>query len=108
MRKKTLADFYKKGESSLLVFGNGQDLAKLRLEIEDKNKKLQDFVTNVATENIGLKDKVTRLENDLSAVNRKMEHFFNVMDWTPEEVERISVFWRAKSKEISRGRRKSS
>jgi len=60
-----LADFYKKGEHTLLVFGNGKDLAKLRAEVEEKNKQLQELVSSLVTENLSLKRKLGEHEKML-------------------------------------------
>ena len=53
-----LADFYKKGEHTLLVFGNGKDLAKLRVEVEEKNKQLQQIINGLVSENLTLKQEI--------------------------------------------------
>jgi len=53
-----LADFYKKGEHTLLVFGNGKDLAKLRAEVEEKNKQLQQIINGLVAENLTLKQEL--------------------------------------------------
>jgi len=53
-----LADFYKKGEHTLLVFGNGKDLAKLRAEVEEKNKQLQQIINGLVSENLSLKQEI--------------------------------------------------
>jgi integrase len=53
-----LADFYKKGEHTLLVFGNGKDLVKLRAEVEEKNKQLQQIINGLVSENLTLKQEL--------------------------------------------------
>lgn len=70
-----LAMFYKQGEPALLVFTEAQEVAKLRVEIEDRNKQLQTLVNGLTTENLemkakvnGLSDRVERLDSMLAAV----------------------------------------
>jgi len=53
-----LAEFYKKGEHALLVFGNGKDLAVLRAEVEEKNKQLQQIINGLVSENLTLKQEI--------------------------------------------------
>ena len=67
--QEDLAEFYKKGEGALLVFTNGAEVAKLRAEIEEKNAQLQTIINGLATENITLKEKVTKLEKQNEEIN---------------------------------------
>jgi len=66
--QEDLADFYKKGEHTLLVFGNGKDLAKLRLEVEEKNKQLQQIINGLVSENLELKERIKRLEDGFKEI----------------------------------------
>jgi integrase/exonuclease VII small subunit len=66
--QEDLADFYKKGEHTLLVFGNGKDLAKLRLEVEEKNKQLQQIINGLVSENLQLKERIKKLEDGFKEI----------------------------------------
>jgi len=63
--QEDLADFYKKGEHTLLVFGNGKDLAKLKAEVEEKNKQLQQIINSLVSENLTLKQEIQEHEKAL-------------------------------------------
>lgn len=65
---------YLRVEPYLTVYGESEEVSSLRRDIEEKNKQLQELVTNVVTENIGLKTKVTKLETDLKAMDKRMGH----------------------------------
>ena len=92
--QEDLAKFYGQGEPSLRIFGDGKEVAELKKEVDDNKRQLQELVTNVVAENIGLKAKITQLETDFNAVNRKMDHFTSVLGWTKEDAELISTFLR--------------
>ena len=38
--QEELGEFYRKGESSLMIYSNGAEISKLRVEVEEKNKQL--------------------------------------------------------------------
>ena len=86
-----LAKFYLQGESALLVFTENQDVTKLRQEveeskkrIEDKNEQLQNLLTELTTKNLSLENKLTGISSenqsmkreikDLSEANKKLEN----------------------------------
>jgi DNA repair exonuclease SbcCD ATPase subunit len=67
-----LAKYYKQGEHTLLVFAQAEEISKLKLEIEERNKQLQTLINGLAAENMTLKtqiktfnEKLERLENAL-------------------------------------------
>jgi integrase len=66
--QEDLAEFYKKGESSILVFSNGAEVSKLRVEVEEKNKQLQTVINSLATENSELKSRIRKAESTLGEV----------------------------------------
>jgi integrase len=66
-RRYTLDDlrkFYLKGESALLVFTEVQEVTKLRKEVEERNKSLQNLVTELTTKNLTLENIVTGLASE--------------------------------------------
>jgi len=64
---------YKKGEGSLSVFTNGAETSKLRIEIEEKNKQLQTIINGLASENMELKSKIAKVENEVAEIKKIME-----------------------------------
>jgi len=59
-----LAKFYSQGESALLVFAEAEEVSKLRVEVEQKNKQLQTLVNGLTAENLELKNRVSKMETD--------------------------------------------
>ena len=60
--QEDLAKFYLQGESSLLVFTEAEEVSKLRVEVEERNKQLQTLANGLAAENLDLKARVARVE----------------------------------------------
>lgn len=67
-----LADFYKKGEGSLFIFSNGAEVTKLRNEIDEKNKQLQQVINGLTSENFELKQRLGKLEERLEYLHQKL------------------------------------
>ncbi len=68
-----LADFYKQGEHSILVFTDAGEVTKLRKEVKDHEKQLQTLVNNLATENIDLKGRVEKQETRIKELEKLKE-----------------------------------
>jgi len=69
-----LEEFYKKGEHSLMVFSNGQDIAKLKGEVEEKSKTLNEGMATLALKNADLENRMTALISEKKTsedVNKK-------------------------------------
>ena len=66
--EKTLAEFYKKGEHVLLVFTESAEVSKLKEEIEEKNKQLQELISNIVQENLELKKRLKILEEKVKEI----------------------------------------
>ena len=64
-----LGKFYQQGEHALTIFGVGEDVSKLREEISQKNKELQNLVNSLATENISLRNRVDLMEKEISKIS---------------------------------------
>ncbi|MEM0172794.1 MAG: hypothetical protein QXE05_12915 [Nitrososphaeria archaeon] len=60
-----LSKFYKQGEYTLLVFA-GEEFSKLRAEIEEQNRQLQQIINGLISENMQLKAKIQKLKEDLT------------------------------------------
>ncbi len=58
-----LAEFYKRGESAILIFTNGAEVSKLRIEIEEKNKQLQTIINTLVAENQEIKGQLKDHQN---------------------------------------------
>ena len=46
---------------------------KLRAEIDDKNRQLQTLVNGLATENIEVKNRIVKTENEIAEVKKLLE-----------------------------------
>lgn len=68
-----LAEFYLKGEHALLVFTEAQELGKLREEIEGRNKQLQTLVNGLTSENLELKNRLSKVEVEITELKKAIE-----------------------------------
>jgi integrase len=82
-----LAKFYKQGEHTLLVFAESESVARLRAEIEKRNKQLQTLVNGLVSENMELKTKLSDVKKQLNEMNKKLEE----QRKTVEELQRRDV-----------------
>lgn len=57
-----LAKFYLQGESALLIFTEAEEVGKLRAEVEEKSKTLQNLVNGLTSENLELKSRMSKME----------------------------------------------
>jgi integrase len=65
-----LAKFYLQGEPALLVFMEAEEVVKLRVEVEDRNKQLQSLVNGLSTENMDLKQRIIKTEQKLGELEK--------------------------------------
>ena len=72
-----LANFYKQGEYTLLIFSEG--LGKLRKEIEERNEQLQKLINGLTAENLELKNKLNKLEKKVSELEALIPE--NLKEW---------------------------
>jgi integrase len=70
--QEDLGKFYLQGESSLLVFTEAEEVSRLRVEVEERNKQLQTLANGLATENLDLKARVARVEAENAEVKKRM------------------------------------
>ena len=68
--EKTLGDFYRENMHLLTVFSNSENVEKLKMEIEEKNRQLQEIINSLIAENMVLKEKLKKIEE---AVGKLME-----------------------------------
>jgi integrase len=76
--QEDLAKFYLQGELTLSVFTDGEEISKLRLEVEEKNKMLQNVVNELTLKNTRLENKLASLEGAVQEVRefqKGMNHF---------------------------------
>ncbi|MDW8003991.1 MAG: hypothetical protein RMI04_04200, partial [Thermofilaceae archaeon] len=59
-----LANYYKQGEHTLLIFAS-EDVSKLRADLEERNKQLQTLINGLASENMELKTQVKNLNEKI-------------------------------------------
>ena len=68
-----LAKFYKQGEHTLLVFADNEGVAKLRVEVEERNRQLQTLINGLVSENMELKAKLGSFEKQIKEMQRTIE-----------------------------------
>jgi hypothetical protein len=64
-----LAKFYKQGEGALTIFTNAEEVSKLRVEVDEKNRQMQTIINGVVSENMALKAEL----KGLAESNEKLE-----------------------------------
>jgi integrase len=68
-----LAKFYKQGEHTLLVFADNEGVAKLRAEVEERNRQLQTLINGLVSENMELKAKLSSFEKQMLEMQKTIE-----------------------------------
>jgi len=68
-----LAKFYKQGEHTLLVFADNEGVAKLRAEVEERNRQLQTLINGLVAENMELKAKLSSFEKQMLEMQKTIE-----------------------------------
>jgi len=63
-----LAKFYKQGEGVLTIFSNAEEVSKLKVEVEEKNKQLQSIINGLVSENLELKERMAKVEKILEKI----------------------------------------
>ena len=79
-----LAKFYLQGESALLVFAEAEEVSKLRVEVEEKNKQLQTLVNGLTAENLELKSRMSKMETEHSQLETQNVDLRGRIDKTEE------------------------
>ena len=72
--QEDLAKFYLQGESSLSIFTEAEEVSKLRVEVEERNKQLQTLVNGFATENLELKSRMARAEIEKAELEKRINN----------------------------------
>ncbi|MEM3798127.1 MAG: tyrosine-type recombinase/integrase [Candidatus Bathyarchaeia archaeon] len=96
-----LAKFYKQGEHTLLVFA-GEEVSKLRAEVEERNRQLQQIIDGLVAENMRLKTQIQEMQksfwekiNEVSELMRNEEKYRESVDKAirllQEEIERLKT-----------------
>jgi seryl-tRNA synthetase len=67
-----LARFYSLGEAAVSVLAETEELAKLRVEVEERNRQLQALVNGLTAENMELKQRLQKLEQKLSEIEKML------------------------------------
>ena len=70
--QEDLAKFYLQGESSLLVFTEAEEVSRLRVEVEERNKQLQTLANGLASENLELKARVAKVEAENAEMRKRI------------------------------------
>jgi len=78
-----LVKFYLQGEASLLIFTEAEEVSKLRVEVEERNKQFQTLVNGTTAENLELKSRVSKMElehTSLKKENIDLKNRFNKLE----------------------------
>jgi len=67
-----LARFYSLGEAAVSVLAETEEVAKLRVEVEERNRQLQALVNGLTAENMELKQRLQKLEQKLSEIEKML------------------------------------
>jgi len=79
-----LAKFYLQGESALLIFAEAEEVSKLRVEVEEKNKQLQTLVNGLTAENLEFKSRMSKMETEHSRLETENVDLKSRIDKTEE------------------------
>ena len=71
--QEDLAKFYSLGEAAVTVMAETEEVAKLRAEVEERNKQLQTLVNGLSAENLELKQRMQRLEQKLNEIEKALQ-----------------------------------
>jgi integrase len=71
--QEDLAKFYMQGEPALTIFAEAEEVGKLRLEIDERNKQLQAIVNGLTTENLELKQRVNKTEQKIAELEKTLK-----------------------------------
>ncbi len=66
--QEDLAKFYSMGEAAVTVLAEAEEVAKLRVEIEERNRQLQSLVNGLTAENLELKQRLQKVEKKLAEI----------------------------------------
>jgi integrase len=67
-----LAKFYSQGEAAVSIMAELEEVSKLRVEVEERNKQLQQLVNGLTAENLELKEKIRMLESKISEIEKML------------------------------------
>jgi integrase len=67
-----LAKFYSQGEAAISIMAELEEVSKLRVEVEERNKQLQQLVNGLIAENLELKEKMRMLESKISEIEKML------------------------------------
>jgi integrase len=66
-----LAKFYLQGEPTLMIFTDAEEVGRLRVEVEERNKQLQTLANGLATENMELKSRMAKVEVENTELKKR-------------------------------------
>jgi integrase len=68
-----MAEAYRKGEHALYIFSNGAEVTKLKVEVEEKSKVLNEGMAMLAVKNAGLENRLTAMIAENQAMKNEMQ-----------------------------------
>ncbi|MBS7619780.1 hypothetical protein KEJ21_03945 [Candidatus Bathyarchaeota archaeon] len=69
--EEDLAKFYKQGEHQLLIFTEAGEVSKLKEEVEERNKQLQQIINTLVVENTELKSRINLIVSENEELKRR-------------------------------------
>jgi integrase len=69
--REDLAEFYKQGEHAVSVMGmDTEEISKIKVEIDERNRQLQTLVNGLVTENMEIKAKMNQVETEITDLKK--------------------------------------
>jgi len=59
-------------EPNVLIFTEAEEVGKLRVEIEERNKQLQTLVNGLTAENLELKSRISKMELEQTEIDKEV------------------------------------
>lgn len=81
-----LAKFYLQGEPALLVFTEAEEVSKLKVEVEERNKQLQTLVNGITAENLELESRVSKMELEHTSLKKENLDLETKMEKTDQKL----------------------
>lgn len=81
-----LAEFYKKGESSVLVFGKGIDVSELKENLKGVHKAVQAVAEDMNKQNTKLEEKVKEQDKEIQSLKAQISSMYTFVHYNLDPV----------------------
>lgn len=78
--EEDLAKFYLQGEPALLIFTEAEEVGKLRIEVEERSKQLQNSTNTLLVKNLDLESRLSKVEQKLASLETKIDEIIQSID----------------------------